>query len=186
MRVVIIGSGLIGRCWSVIFARAQHEVFLFDTIPSMLDAALVEIDRQLEQLAQFDLLYNQKPADIRQRVRTIDTNEKLNEIYQQGIDHIQECVPEELEIKTKLFLELDQIVPSNVLIASSSSCIMPSKFTEQMKTRHRCIVASVCSMIKNEDEETFFCFIVIRSIHPQRFLWLKSSVHRGQTKNRLI
>lgn len=141
MRVVIIGSGLIGRCWSVIFARAQNEVFLFDTSLSILEAALVEINRQLEQLEKFDLLSNQKPSDILQRIRMIDTSEKLNEVYQQGIDHIQECVPEDLEIKIKLFLDLDQIVPTNVLIASSTSCIMPSKFTEQMKTRNRCIVA---------------------------------------------
>ena len=44
-------------------------------------------------------------------------------------------------MKIKLFLQLDEIVPVNAIIASSSSCIMPSKFTEQMKTRNRCIVA---------------------------------------------
>ena len=146
MRVVIIGSGLIGRCWSVIFSRAQHEVFLFDTMSSMLDAALAEIKHQLEQLAQFDLLFNQKVDEIFQRIHPVETLEKLNEIFQQGIDHIQECIPEDLEMKRKLFLDLDQTVPTNVLIASSSSCLMPSKFTEQMKTRHRCIGGSVRSM----------------------------------------
>jgi L-gulonate 3-dehydrogenase len=141
MRVVIIGSGLIGRCWSVIFARAKYEVFLYDTFPSMLSSALVEIGLQLEQLNQFNLLFNQTPNDILKRVQTIETELKLSELIEQGIDHIQECIPEDAEIKSKLFLQLDQVVPVNVLIASSSSCIMPSKFTEQMKTRNRCIVA---------------------------------------------
>jgi L-gulonate 3-dehydrogenase len=141
MRVAIIGSGLIGRCWSVIFARAKYDVFLFDTISSALGVALVEIGLQLEQLHRFNLLFNQIPADVLKRVQTIDTVEKLNELFQQGIDHIQECIPEDVEMKTNLFLQFDQTVPVNALIASSSSCIMPSQFTEQMKTRNRCIVA---------------------------------------------
>jgi L-gulonate 3-dehydrogenase len=141
MRVVIIGSGLIGRCWSVMYARAKHDVFLFDTISSMLSAAVIDIGRQLEQLGGFDLLYGQAPSDILKRVQTVDTIEKLKELFAQGIDHVQECIPEDVEMKKKLFLELDEIVPLNAIIASSSSCIMPSKFTEEMKTRSRCIVA---------------------------------------------
>jgi len=141
MRVVIIGSGLIGRSWSVVFARAKCDVFLFDTVQAMLSAALVEIGLQLEQLSRFNLLFNQVPSDVLKRVQTIDTVEKLNELFAQGIDHVQECIPEDVEMKIKLFLQLDESVPSNALIASSSSCIMPSKFTEQMKTRNRCIVA---------------------------------------------
>ncbi|CAF2900281.1 unnamed protein product [Rotaria sp. Silwood2] len=141
MRVAIIGSGLIGRCWSVIFARAKYEVYLYDTIPTMLRLALVEIRQQLEQLDRFNLLFNQTPDDIFKRVQTIETIEKLNELFQQGIDHVQECIPEDVEMKTKVYLQFDEIIPSNALFASSSSCIMPSKFTEQMKTRNRCIVA---------------------------------------------
>ena len=141
MRVVIIGSGLIGRCWSVIYARAKQDVFLFDTMSSMLEIAVKEIDLQLGQLNQFDLLFNQTPAEILKRIQTVDTIEKLHELFRQGIDHIQECIPEDIQMKTKLFLQLDDIVPANALIASSSSCIMPSKFTENMKTRNRCIVA---------------------------------------------
>lgn len=141
MRVIIIGSGLIGRCWSVIFARSKHDVYIFDTIPSMFDVALADIRQQLEELHRSDLLFNQTPNDVFKRVQTIDTREKLNELFQQGIDHVQECVPEDVDLKRKLFLELDETVPSNVLIASSSSCIMPSNFTENMKTRNRCIVA---------------------------------------------
>jgi 3-hydroxyacyl-CoA dehydrogenase len=141
MRVVIIGSGIIGRCWSVIFARAKHDVFLYDAMPAMLPAALTEIGVQLEQLQRFNLLFNQRPADVLKRVQTIDTLEKLKALFEEGIDHIQENIPEDVELKTKLFLQLDEIVPSNALIASSSSCIMPSNFTETMKTRNRCIVA---------------------------------------------
>ena len=141
MRVVIIGSGIIGRCWSLIFARAKCEVFLFDTVTAMLDLALAEIDRQLEQLGQYNLLFNQSRETIMSRIHIVSTQIQLNDIFQQGIDHIQECIPEDVELKRKLFLEFDMKVPANVLIASSSSCIVPSQFTEKMQTRNRCIVA---------------------------------------------
>jgi len=141
MRVAIIGSGLIGRCWSVIYARAKFDVFLFDTFASMLPAALTEISTQLEQLNRFNLLFNQTPSDVLKRVQTVDTIEKLTQIFQEGIDHIQECIPEDTELKKKLFAQLDEIVPATAIIASSSSCLAPSLFTENMKTRNRCIVA---------------------------------------------
>lgn len=141
MRVAIVGSGLIGRCWSVIFARGKYDVFLYDTAASMLEVAVVEIGLQLEQLSRFNLLFNQIPCDVLKRVHTIDSIEKLNEVFKQGIDHIQECIPEDIEMKKKLFLQFDQTVPANAIIASSSSCIAPSQFTEEMKTRNRCIVA---------------------------------------------
>jgi L-gulonate 3-dehydrogenase len=141
MRVVIIGCGIIGRCWTVLFARAKHDVYLFDTMPSMLELALADIRRQLEQLEQFDLLFHQTSTQVHERIRTIETMSQLNDLFNETIDHVQECIPEDVAIKTAFFLELDRKVPSNVLIASSSSCIVPSKFTEHMATRHRCIVA---------------------------------------------
>lgn len=139
MRVCIIGSGLIGRCWSVMYARAQHEVLLVDAVPAMLEAALIDIGQQLEQLHRSNLLFNQTPSEILKRVKTVTGS--LKELFQQDIDHVQECIPEDIEIKRKCFLQLDEIAPPNVLIASSSSCLMPSTFTEGMKTRNRCIVA---------------------------------------------
>ena len=145
MRVVIVGSGIIGRSWSVIHARAKHDVFLFDSMPSLLDAALAEISEQLGELYRYDLLFNQTADETLKRIQTVDTIGKLNELFEQGIDHIQECIPEDVDMKTKLFLQWDVTVPSTVLIASSSSCIVPSKFTEGMKTRHRCIVAYVAA-----------------------------------------
>lgn len=41
----------------------------------------------------------------------------------------------------KLFSELDEIASSEIILASSTSAIPPSKFTESLKGRNRCIVA---------------------------------------------
>jgi 3-hydroxyacyl-CoA dehydrogenase len=53
---------------------------------------------------------------------------------------VQESIPERAELKKNLFEKLDKIVPDNVTIASSTSTIPVSSFTEHLSGRARCIV----------------------------------------------
>uniref|UniRef100_A0A8D1PZV3 Crystallin lambda 1 n=1 Tax=Sus scrofa TaxID=9823 RepID=A0A8D1PZV3_PIG len=53
----------------------------------------------------------------------------------------QECVPENLELKQQLFAQLDQIVDGNVVLSSSSSCLLPSKLFAGLVHVRQCLVA---------------------------------------------
>jgi 3-hydroxyacyl-CoA dehydrogenase len=55
-------------------------------------------------------------------------------------DHVQENAPERLDLKKSLFAELDHLAPPGAVLASSSSAILPSLFTEQLPHRKRCLV----------------------------------------------
>ena len=53
----------------------------------------------------------------------------------------QECAPENLELKKKIFAQLDRLVDDRVVLSSSSSCLMPSKLFAGLAHVKQCIVA---------------------------------------------
>lgn len=135
-RTAIIGSGFIGRAWAISFARAGHEVALWDRDPAAPPAALAFIDAILGDLAANDLLNGQSPADVLARIRpTADLGTALD-----GVAHVQENTPENVEVKRAVYAELDALAPPDAVLASSTSAILPSHFTETLAGRARCLV----------------------------------------------
>jgi len=135
-RVAIVGSGFIGRAWAISYARAGHEVVLWDTVPDAPDRALDYIAGVLPELSANGLLRGTEPAQVRSRLSTAETLERALD----GVDHVQENTPEDVEVKRKVFARLDAAAPATAVLASSSSAILPSKFTQGLKGRARCLV----------------------------------------------
>eukprot|EP01136_Pigoraptor_vietnamica_P018762 Opistho-1_new@5554 len=136
-KVAIVGSGLIGRCWAMLFARAGYNPVLFDIEPKQLDAASESILSQLKGLESGGLLRGQRAEDVFARVKT--TSNLRDAVT--GAVYLQECVPEVLDLKRKIFGQLDEIADDSIVLASSTSCITASSFTENLKHRDQCLVA---------------------------------------------
>ncbi len=135
-RVAIVGAGSIGVAWAIVFARAGHSVALHDSVPERLEAATGELRARLDDLASFELL-DEPPALVAGRVQPAA---RLAAALV-GATHVQECAPEELEVKRALFAELDRDAPADAVLASSSSMIPCSRFAEELPGRGRCLVA---------------------------------------------
>ena len=135
-RVAIVGSGFIGRAWAISFARAGHDIVLWDAVPGAPNAAIEYIDGVLSELSANGLLGGYKPEQVRARLSTAETLEAALD----GVDHVQENTPEDVEVKREVFARLDAAAPAQAVLASSSSAILPSKFTEDLKGRARCLV----------------------------------------------
>lgn len=66
----------------------------------------------------------------------------------QGACYIQECAPENLDLKKKIMLEIDELlVDDNTIVASSTSSFPASTFSAMMKHRGQVIVAHPVSVI---------------------------------------
>ncbi|MDP4022289.1 3-hydroxyacyl-CoA dehydrogenase [Methylobacterium sp. NEAU 140] len=132
--VAIVGSGLIGRAWAMIFARAGWDVRLHDAAAGVAQAAVPLCAEGLETLAAHGLCPD--PAAAAGRIRAAgNLAEALD-----GATFVQENGPERLEVKRVLFAELDAGTPKGAVIASSSSAIRCSLFTKDLPGRGRCLI----------------------------------------------
>jgi len=134
----IIGSGLIGRSWAMLFAGVGYKVTLYDVLETQVSVALEDIKKQLLALEKDGMLRGTLTAE--QQFKCIKGVNSLKECVQKA-KHVQECIPENLELKIKVFKELDGLSGSNTVLCSSTSCIVPSKFTADLAHKANCIVA---------------------------------------------
>jgi L-gulonate 3-dehydrogenase len=136
-RIAIVGAGLVGRAWAISFARGGHDVALWDGDASAAVAARDFVAGVLPDLDAHGLLSGAAPDSVLARIalpRTLDA-------ALEGAGHVQECVPERLEAKQALFATLDRAAAAEAVLASSTSALLPSAFTEGLAGRHRCLVA---------------------------------------------
>lgn len=134
-KIAVIGAGLIGRAWAIVFARTGHPVALYDVDSRALDASLALLDENLADLAAAGLL-GESPSTVRTRIQPAATLERAVE----GAVYLQENVRETLAAKLEIFATLDAIAAPHCILASSTSTIPASAFTAALAGRSRCLV----------------------------------------------
>uniref|UniRef100_A0A182PQL4 N-acetyltransferase domain-containing protein n=1 Tax=Anopheles epiroticus TaxID=199890 RepID=A0A182PQL4_9DIPT len=137
-KVAIIGSGLIGRSWAMLFAGVGYQVTIYDIIPDIVEKALKETKQELDSIEKQGLLRGNLTAA--EQFACISGTDNLKDAITDAI-YVQECVPERLDIKKKLYGEVDGLVGPDTILASSTSTFMPSLFSEEMKHRAQVLVA---------------------------------------------
>ena len=72
-KVAVIGAGLIGRSWAIVFARAGFSVNLWDPFPQQTEAAMMFIADRLPELREAGLLPDE-PATVLARIAAIPSS----------------------------------------------------------------------------------------------------------------
>ncbi|HTJ93560.1 MAG TPA: 3-hydroxyacyl-CoA dehydrogenase [Pararobbsia sp.] len=135
-RIAVVGCGVVGSSWALVFARAGFDVALWDANPEGAAQAVEFVKRSSESLAATGLGDSDNAAAIAARLTPCATLEEALA----GADYVQESAPERLAIKRELYEKLDAIAAPDAILASSTSGLPASSFTDHLKHRSRCVV----------------------------------------------
>lgn len=135
-RVALVGAGLIGRSWAVVFARAGHEVTLYDADPAVLVQAPQEIRARLGDLVQADLLTD---AGARAALARVHPASDLGTALA-GATYVQESVLEDDTVKMAALAAIEAAAAPTTVVASSTSALLPSALFRGLAQPERCLV----------------------------------------------
>ena len=130
--VAVIGAGLIGRGWAARFLAHGHDVQLWDPDPAALDAATRAIGRAWHPMTAAGLTIGRTP-------KRPELCERMEDALE-AVVWVQEAAPETEALKRSLIARLDKLAPPNVVIASSSSGLLPSRLQAECDHPERMLV----------------------------------------------
>ena len=119
MRIAVIGSGTMGNGIAHTFAQFGHSVVLIDINQDALDRALKTVDKNLQRQVEKGTLTLDEKARALSNIKTT-TN------LQSGVadaELIVEAATEDLDLKLKIFRDLDSFAPAGAILASNTSSI---------------------------------------------------------------
>ncbi|XP_017560113.1 lambda-crystallin homolog isoform X1 [Pygocentrus nattereri] len=136
--IAIVGSGLIGRSWAMVFLSGGYKVKVYDNQPGQASRAITDIRKQVEELQEAQMLRGKLSAT--EQLSLLSSHEDLSQALE-GAFFVQECVFEELEAKKSVFQAVEKLVGEEVVLSSSTSCLMPSNVFSLVQNRTRCIIS---------------------------------------------
>ena len=132
-RVAIIGTGVIGASWTALFLAKGLDVVATDVAPDAETALRRFVKAAWPALERLGLV----PGASQSRLtftRDMPTAVK-------STDFVQENGPERIDFKKKLYRQLDQLLPADVIIASSSSGLTMSEIQSACRLHpERCVI----------------------------------------------
>src|SRR5260221_6701549 len=132
-RIAIIGTGVIGASWTALYLAKGQRVIATDVAPNAEAALRQFVKAAWPALKRLGLSPGASQSNLK---FTADLTQALAE----G-DLVQENGPERIDFKRKLYGQLDQLLPPDVIIASSSSVLTMSEIQSGAASHpERCVI----------------------------------------------
>ncbi len=135
-RIACVGAGLIGQGWATLFSSKGYQVILQDVSKTALEDSLRAINKNLMFLEAKTIL---KPGEAAAAIKRIKTNTDISESVDSA-DYVQESVFDDLQLKSRVFKEIDMAVPDHAIIASSSSGLVMTEIQKATTRPERCVL----------------------------------------------
>jgi 3-hydroxybutyryl-CoA dehydrogenase len=134
-RIAVIGAGTMGRGIAQNAATAGIEVVLVDAIPAALSGAVASIAAMLDKLVEKG---KAAPAERDAAIARITTAGAVAEgVARAGL--VIEAVPESIELKERIFAELDRAAPREAILASNTSSLPIARLARATRRADRVI-----------------------------------------------
>ena len=128
--VAVVGAGLIGCSWAAYYAAHGFEVRVSDVQDGYQDAAEKRISLLAAELPDADA------GEVLERLSFFTSIEQAVE----GVELVQENGPENAGIKQQMFADFERFAPSDALLVSSSSGIVPDDLGAGMNAPERALI----------------------------------------------
>src|ERR1700741_5094584 len=133
-RIAIIGTGVIGASWTALFLAKGLEVVATDIAPTAEAALRKFVETAWPALNRLGLSPGASQANLKFAAALAQAVH--------GVDLVQENGPERIDFKQKLYGQLDELLPPDVIIASSSSGLTMSEIQKGAAAHpERCVIA---------------------------------------------
>ncbi len=125
-QVLIIGSGNMGQQIGFQIAVSGYNVILYDISQNCLDKAMDRIAKLAKTYIAAGRLNDQSAADALKRIRaTVDAEDAGK-----SVDFVSESVPEDPDLKGRVFAQFNKICPVHTIFTTNTSSLIPSMFAQ--------------------------------------------------------
>ena len=132
-KIGVVGCGVIGSAWIIRLLAHNKKVIAFDNNKKIEKKIIKEIKVTWPYVKK---LFNKKKLNIKNFKFVPSLSECVKDV-----DLIQECVPENYNLKIKLMKNIGKYAKPNAIISSSSSGLLPSRIYSKCKNKYRTLVA---------------------------------------------
>jgi len=132
--IAIVGAGLMGRGIAQVFASGNHDVYILDVKEDILADAIRDIRTNLTTMVQGGFNW---PTGIDAIMNKIRTTQDMNDIKNARM--IIEAVPENLDLKQKIFQQLDRLCPPETILATNTSVIRVTEIAAKAHHQQRIV-----------------------------------------------
>lgn len=127
--VTVIGSGTMGNGICHVFAQSGFNVHMMDIRQDALDKALATIGKNMDrQIAKEKITEEQKNDSLGRITTYTDMAEAVKDA-----DIVIEAATENIDLKTKIFEQLDELCPEHTILATNTSSISITRIGSHTK-----------------------------------------------------
>ena len=134
MKISVIGAGTMGAGIAQIAATNGHQVILYDSLDGAIETAEKKLKKILNRLVEKDRLTQQENETILGRILFSKTLEDIKKS-----ELVIEAIIENLEVKQKVFANIEKLVNQNCIIASNTSSLSIASIASACKNTERVV-----------------------------------------------